>query len=447
MLRLAIPLVVAEIGWILMQFVDLAMIGRTGATSIAAVSVGNAVFIMFAIIGEGMFLGLDALISQRYGAGRLDDCHRTLFAALQLTVPLTALMMALIWVSIYMLPVIGIPAEVCALAGPYLHAVSWSLLPLLGFFAVRRYLQAMQMVRILPFALISANLVNFAGNYVLIYGHFGFTALGAEGSGWSTTIARIYMFAVLGGYTLWQARRKNFRYSRFVGPFYRDVIRDIVRLGAPAAAQIALEVAVFSASTLTAGKLGPVIVSGHQIALSMASFTFMIPLGMASATAVRVGHAIGRGDADAANVSGWTGVAISASFMTCAALVFWTVPNLLVEIFTNDAHVTSVAISLLYIAAAFQFFDGVQVTAIGALRGSGDTRTAMFTNIVGWWIVGLPLGAWLCFRAGWGVKGIWAGLCTGLILIGCTLAVAWRRRIHKLKTSPQALAAAQPEVA
>lgn len=443
MLRLALPLIVAEIGWILMNFVDLAMIGRSGATSIAAVSVGNAVFIAFAIIGEGILLGLDSLVSQHFGAGRLDACHRTLFAALQLCLPIAAIMMVCIRLGALILPRIGIPTDVCAQAGPFLDAISWSMVPLLAFFALRRYLQGMHLVRIIPFALVSANLVNFAFNYALIYGHFGFPALGAEGSGWSTTIARVYMFVVLAVYTLWQDKRRGFHLSRYAREFHPQVIRDILRLGAPAAAQIALEVGVFSASTLIAGELGPVAVSGHQIALSMASFTFMVPLGMSSATAVRVGHAIGRRDPEAANVSGWTGVALSAMFMSCAAVVFWTLPHILASIFTNDPQIIAVAVSLLSIAAIFQFFDGVQVTAIGALRGSGDTHTAMLTNILGWWIIGLPLGVWLCFHQGWGVKGIWAGLCTGLVLIGCILAVAWRRRVHQLERVRPTEASAQ----
>ncbi len=193
----------------------------------------------------------------------------------------------------------------------------------------------------------------------------------------------------------------------------------IVRLGAPAAAQIGLEVGVFSASTLIAGRLGAVAVSGHQIALIMASLTFMVPLGVAQATSVRVGNAIGRRDAEAAYVSGWSGVALSASFMSCSAIVLWTLPLPIVHIFTYDPEVAKVGVSLLAIAAVFQFFDGVQVTAIGALRGSGNTRIAMITDLVGWWLIGLPLGAWLCFGRGWGVRGLWIGLSAGLISIGC----------------------------
>jgi len=192
-----------------------------------------------------------------------------------------------------------------------------------------------------------------------------------------------------------------------------------------------------------AGRLGAVAVSGHQIALVMASLTFMVPLGVAQATSVRVGNAIGRRDAEAANVSGWSGVLLSASFMSCSAVMLWTMPLPIVHIFTYDPEVVKVGVSLLAIAAVFQFFDGVQVTAIGALRGSGNTRIAMITDLVGWWLIGLPLGAWLCFGRGWGVRGLWFGLSAGLISIGCVLAVAWRRRVQWLRREMGAGSAAQ----
>lgn len=433
LLRLAIPLVLAELGWSLMNFVDLAMVGRLGANAIAAVSVGSAVFIMMALIGEGTLLGLDALVSQQYGAGRLEECHRSLVAAFQFSLPVGLVLTSFLWFAAPAISLLGMESTITAQAVPFFRAMSLGFAPLLLFFSLRRYLQALHLVRIISFTVISANIINFAFNYVLIFGHFGFPALGPTGSGYSTTLSRLYMLAVLAIYTLYEGHKRDFHLLSYLRTLHRERIREIIRLGAPAAMQIALEVGVFSASTLLAGRLGAVAVSGHQIALSLASATFMVPLGVSSATAVKVGNAVGRQDAEGANAAGWAGIAVSAGFMTCAAVVFWTVPQLLAGIFTHDRHVLSLAISLISIAAIFQFFDGVQVTTIGALRGSGNTRIAMLTNIFGWWIVGLPLGAYLCFERGWGARGLWAGLCTGLILIGSILAVAWRRRMRQMR--------------
>ena len=438
LLRLALPLIGAELGWMLMNFVDLAMVGRIGSTALAAVSVGNAVYIIFAIVAEGMMMGLDAVASQAYGAGKLEECHKSLWAGLQLAVPLALAMVTVNWWSAPLLPALSIPTEVCAQATTFMHALGWSLLALVPYFALRRYLQAMHMVKVITFAMISANLFNAFFNWVLIYGHLGFPAMGAEGSGWSTTLARVYTMLVLGSYAAWQSRKRGFHLFSYAAHAQWRLMREVVRLGGPAAGQIALEVGVFSASTLLIGRLGPIAVGGHQIALALASCTFMVPLGISSATAVRVGNAIGRRDIHAAEVSGWTGVTVSVSFMTCAALAFWLMPGALVALFTNDAAVSAIAVKLLAIAAVFQMFDGTQVTAIGALRGSGDTRWAMLSNIVGWWMIGLPIGAYLCFGRGWGAAGIWTGLCVGLIMIGCMLAFAWRRRMVRMKRDSKA---------
>lgn len=433
LLRLAVPIVMGEVGWMSMNFVDVAMIGRVGPTALAAVSLGSAVFIVFAVVCEGLLLGTDSLVSQEFGAGRLEECFRTLWAGAQLALPLGVLCALLVAASGWLLLPMGIAPEIVRQAIPFLYAMAWGLPPLIGFVAIRVFLQGTHCVKIVAFAMISANLINFAGNYALIYGHFGLPALGATGSGISTTLARSYMLCVLFGYLLWRNHHERWHLPHYARHFYFERIVKIVCLGAPAATQIALEVAVFSASTLVAGRLGAVAVSGHQIALIMASLTFMVPLGVAQATSVRVGNAIGRRDAEAANVSGWSGLALSASFMSCSAIVLWTLPLPIVHIFTYDPEVAKIGVRLLAIAAVFQFFDGVQVTAIGALRGSGNTRIAMITDFAGWWLVGLPLGAWLCFGLGWGVRGLWFGLCAGLISIGCVLAVAWRHRVEWLR--------------
>jgi MATE family multidrug resistance protein len=433
LLRLAVPIVMGEVGWMSMNFVDIAMIGRVGPTALAAVSVGSAVFMVFAIVCEGMLLGTDALVSQDFGAGRIEECFRTLWAGAQLALPLGVACALLVAASGWMLAPMGIAPEIVRQAIPFLYAMACGLPALMGFVAMRVFLQGTHRVKVVAFAMVSANLINFAGNYALIYGHFGLPAMGATGSGVSTTLSRCYMMCVLLGYLAWNSGRENWHLLHYAGKFYGERIGKIVRLGAPAATQIALEVGIFSASTLVAGRLGAVAVSGHQIALIMASLTFMVPLGVAQATSVRVGNAIGRRDAEAANVSGWSGVALSASFMSCSAIVLWSWPLPIVHIFTYDPAVVKVGVSLLAIAAVFQFFDGVQVTAIGALRGSGNTRIAMITDLVGWWLIGLPLGVWLCFGRGWGVRGLWFGLSAGLISIGCVLAVAWRRRVQWLR--------------
>jgi MATE family multidrug resistance protein len=202
----------------------------------------------------------------------------------------------------------------------------------------------------------------------------------------------------------------------------------IVRLGLPAAGQILLEVGVFAAASALAARIAPAAAAAHQIVLNIAGFIFMIPYGIGSAAAVRVGQAIGRVDAAGARRAGWVALGLATAIMTGSALMFATVPRALVSIFTVDPDVLQVGAAVLLIAAVFQLFDGVQTVATGALRGLGETRIPMLSNLAGHWLIGLPLGYTLCFHRGWGVEGLWVGLALGLTLIGTVLLVVWHRR-------------------
>jgi MATE family multidrug resistance protein len=301
------------------------------------------------------------------------------------------------------------------------------------YFAVRRCLQAMDMVRPVAFALVSANLVNAFGNWILIYGKWGAPAMGAVGSGWSTAIARGYMAAVLVGYLLWYDHRH--RTDLLKTPVEVDLprIRRLIMLGLPAAMQITLESGVFALVTALIARLGAVPLASHQIALNTVALTYMVPLGIASAAAVRVGQAIGRKDAAGAAGAGGTAIFLGAAFMSGASIGLLVFPRWIARLYTPDEAVIRSTVSLLAAGAAFQLFDGIQTVATGALRGAGDTRTPMLCHLTAYWIIGLPLGAWLCFRRGWGAFGLWAGLSLALILIGIVLLFAWRTTVGRLQ--------------
>jgi MATE family multidrug resistance protein len=432
MLRLAAPLVMAELGWTGMGVVDTMMVGRVSAEAMGAVSLGSVLFYAVAIFGSGLMLGLDTLVAQAYGARRLMDCHRSLVNAVYFSLPLAPALMLLVWCWVPLLARFGINPVVLSQAVPYLKAIMWSTLPLLLYFALRRYLQAMDRAEPIMFALITANLVNLGGNWILIYGHFGAPALGAEGSGWATCLSRVYMVLVLILYLLYDAAAN--RTGLFDAPLAPDFerIRALVRLGFPAATQLSVEVGVFAAATALIATLDPLSLAAHQIAINTASFTYMVPLGISSATAVRVGQALGRGDTEAASRAGWTGMALGAAFMAAAGVLLLVAPQYVARVFTTDRAVIRTAVSLLLVAAAFQLFDGIQTVATGALRGAGDTRTPMFCHLVGYWLIGLPLGYVLCFMVGWGAVGLWAGLSLALILIGLVLLAVWTRKVHAM---------------
>jgi multidrug resistance protein, MATE family len=433
MLRLAAPLVLAEISWVLMAIVDTMMVGRlpNGAEAIGAVSLGNSLFFVIGIFGSGMLLGLDAMVSQSFGAGRVEDCHRSLVSGIYFIVTMTPFLMTAMWFAAPMLGLIGIAPPVLNLTIPYLRTLLWGAPPLMLYFAFRRYLQGMNRVKPVAVALITANIANFIGNYILVYGNWGAPAMGVVGSAWSTSIARVIMISILLGYTFLMELKESIglRYVPLAPDFSR--IRRLLVLGFPAAMHISLEVGVFAAATALAGTLGAVPLAAHQIALHTASFTFMVPLGIASAAAVRVGQRIGRKDPRGAASSGWTAIALGAAFMTFSALVFLTVPAGIVRLYTHDREVIAMGSSLLIIAAFFQLFDGIQSVAIGALRGTGETRTAMFSHLVCDWAFGLPVAWYFCFRRGWGVSGLWIGLSLAMILAGIVLLFAWSRRIRR----------------
>jgi MATE family multidrug resistance protein len=435
MLALAWPVVLAELGWMAMGIVDTMMVGRVSAEAIGAVSIGSVLFFSVAIFGMGLLLGLDTLVSQAFGAKRIEECHQWLLHGIYLSFILTPPLTALIWLGIPWMSSWGIYPEVLRQAIPFLKALTWGLLPLLLYASFRRYLQAVGLVKPVMFVLVTANLVNAGGNWILIYGHLGAPAMGAEGSGWSTCIARVYMALSLLAYVLYYARRQKTGLWQVSLGVTLNRIRELFRLGFPAAMQITLEVGVFAAATTLAGRLEPTSLAAHQIVLNIASLTFMVPLGVASAGAVRVGQAIGRRDPEAAGHSGWTALSLGGGFMLCAGLSFLLFPSAILRIFTFDPRVVATGVSLLLVAAIFQLFDGLQVVATGILRGAGDTRTPMVYNLLGHWLLGLPVGYALCFIWGKGVVGLWIGLSIGLIAVGAVLLWVWSRKVRSLKSS------------
>jgi len=436
MLALAGPVVLAEVGWVMMGIVDTIIVGPLGPAAIGSVGIGSILFLALAIFGMGLLLGLDTLVSHAYGAGRLDECHRWLLHGILLSLIGAPVLTAVALVGILLLPSWGFPPEVLSLTVPYLHVITWSLLPLLLYASFRRYLQALGIVAPITFALVTANLINAVAAWALVYGHLGLPAMGTTGSAVATLISRIYLAAVLLAAVVWYDRQHHISLFTITWkPKKRSLVR-LLRLGLPAATQVTLELGVFAAASALAGRLDPVSLASHQIALNLASLTFMVPLGVASAGAVRVGHAVGRRDPQAASRSGWVALILGAGFMSTAALIFIAVPRPLIGMFTSNEAVLAMGRRLLLVAAMFQLFDGLQGVSTGVLRGLGDTRTPMLSNLAGHWLLGLPVGYALCFWWGWGVVGLWIGLSLGLVAIGVFLVLTWRHRIRELAIRP-----------
>jgi MATE family multidrug resistance protein len=326
----------------------------------------------------------------------------------------------------------GVDPRIVSDAIPYLKTLVWSTFPLLLYVVFRRYLQSMNYVGIVMFALLSANAVNVLVNWLLIFGNWGLPALGVEGAGWATFFSRVYMFGVLGAFVIYKERADPTGLFRAPRGIDWPLIKTLLALGFPVAMQITAEYGVFALATALIARIDALSLAAHQIVLNVASVTFMVPLGVSSAGAVRVGQAVGRKDAHGAVVAGWTAIGLGAAFMFCASVTLFLIPEAILRIFTTERSVFALGVPLLFLAAAFQFFDGIQVTAGGVLRGIADTRTPMFANLVGHWLVGLPVGAVLCFGLAWQAVGIWTGLSLGLIFVAIVLLVAWRRSTRRM---------------
>ncbi len=422
LISLAAPVALAEVGWMSM--------GRVGAVALGAVSVGSHLYFAVAIFGLGLLLGLDTIVSQARGGGRMDEAHGALVQGLYLALALALGLGALLWALASRLDLLGVDPALVPEARAYTRVVTASLLPHLLYAALRRYLQALERVRFITAAVLVANLANALVDWVLVFGHLGAPALGAVGSAWATVASRSLLFLALAGHVLWRAGAERTGLRLSSRRLDRPLLRRLATLGLPAAAQTALEVGVFTAATLLAARLDPVSLAAHQVALQTAALTFMVPLGISAAGAVRVGSALGRGDHAGARRSGLAALLLGGGFMAASALALLSWPWWIARAFTTAPAILAAAAGLLRIAAVFQLFDGLQVVATGVLRGAGDTRTPMITSLVCFWLIALPVGWILCFRFGAGVRGLWVGLCLGLVLVALALVTVWARRLR-----------------
>lgn len=409
-----------------MGVTDTIMVGRLGPEAIGAVALGNMVFHTIGLLIIGILLGLDTLIAQAFGANDIADANHSFRQGLWLAFLVSPVLLGLMWAALPLLKLLGLEDQVFALTQPFGRVLALSVLPIALYTVCRRYLQALHLVQPVMYALVSANLVNLGLNWIFIYGEFGFPALGVTGSAWSTVGARLY----LGGFLLWYLwrREQSVRSGLWRWEWMNGArIARLFRLGLPAAGHIFLEVAGFAAATAMAGSFPAVLLAAHEITLNHAALTYMVPLGISSAAAVGVGNAIGAGERSRARAAGHAALVLGVGFMALSAVLMFALPRALLRLYTPDGSVIEAAVPLFFWAAAFQLFDGTQSVATGALRGLGDTHTAFVANLAGYWAIGLPAGAWLCFRAGYGVSGLWIGLTLGLASVATILLLRWMR--------------------
>jgi MATE family multidrug resistance protein len=427
--RLALPVVLVQVGLMSLNVVDNIMVGHVegdAARQIAAVSVGGLYVWLFMGASMGILMALDPLVAQAAGAGDHDSIARSmqrgLLLALLLSVPIGVIVL-------FVEPVLrswGQADDVVPLAATFARWQVWSVPAFLGFVVLRQSLQALHRLRPIVLAIVVGNVVNALLDWVLIHGHLGLPALRSEGCAIATSLSRWLMFVLLLG-TGWPALARYLRPVRREAARWPLLLRQL-RLGLPIGVMYLMEMGAFAFVTVTMGSIGATQVAGHQLTLNLASLSFMVPLGISAAASVRVGHAVGR--RDHAGMRRATGVAIVAGAATMAvfAAVFALAPRLLARCYTDDAGVIAMVALLLPVAAAFQVFDGIQIVCGGVLRGCGDLRVPMLIHLAGFWLLGIPLSLALAFRAGMGPRGLWAGLAVALAFVAAVLLlrVRWR---------------------
>jgi MATE family multidrug resistance protein len=424
---LAGPIVVAQLGLMAMGVVDTIMVGHLSPAALAAVALGNVYFMGPTFFGQGMLMALDPVIAQAVGARDTGAIARGLERGIVIGLLLAVVVMASFLPARPLLRLLHQPSDVVPVAAAYVLASIPGVLPFFGFVVLRQALQAMRRTGAIVVAIVGANLVNAGLNWVLIFGHLGAPALGPVGSAWASTSARWLMFLTL------LALGGRFLRLRELSPGAQASLGSLwhmVRLGLPIGTTMVLEYGAFAAIALLMGLLGTVPMAGHQIAINLASLTFMVPLGVAGAAAVLVGNGVGRGDPAGTARAAGAALLCGVAFMSCSALAFLLVPGPLARLYTDLPPVVALASSLIPIAGVFQVFDGLQVVGAGILRGMGDTRAPLLVNLLGFWTIGLPVSIALGFGTAAGPRGLWWGLVAGLAATAIFLLLRIRRMLQ-----------------
>jgi MATE family multidrug resistance protein len=426
---LALPIVVVQVGQMLMGVVDAMMVGHFSSRDLAAVALGTLYFFGTCVVGFGLTMAIDPIVSQAVGArdeaGIARGVQRGLLLSVGIAVPSSLLLIP----GELVLRALGQPEEVIPVAAEYVRASIPGVLPFFAYNILRIHLQAVGGIRPLIETTLAANAVHIPLNLLLIFGGWGVPAMGAVGAGWATSISRWFMLVLLvaAGWkvlrpALHPLRREIFNF----GPFLR-----VVRIGLPIGLQFFIEFSVFGAVGLLIGTFGEQALSAHMIALNLASFTFMVPLGISLAGAVLVGRGVGAGDMTAARRAATAAMAGAAGFMSITAVLFLVFPGLLSAAYTRDPAVALLAVTLLRLAGVFQVFDGLQVVFAGVLRGMGQTRAPLWMNLCGFWIFGFPAGLVLAYGLDQGAPGLWWGLVVGLACVAMGLFLAAIRHLKR----------------
>jgi len=418
-LRLSTPVVFTQLSLMMMGMVDMIMVGDLGEVSIGALGMGNAVYLTIVFSFTGILMALDAIVGKFFGARQHQECGRSLWQgywlAIGLSLPLTFLFYEGDWIG----PILGQTEAVSVELTGYLTGRTWATLPFMVWAAQRGLLSGIGRTPVIFYVAVFGNVANVFADWVLIYGKLGFPALGVTGAGYATSFCSYSMVLE----TILVVHKQKYRVSYGTGFHAPDLplMKKVVRLGIPFGLHLGVEMGAFGMVAVIAGWISETALAAHQIAMTCAAFTFMVPLGLSVGASVRVAQCLGGGDIDGAARAGKVAIVLGLLFMSISAVVFFVFPEHIAGVFTEEAHLMGAAVALLQIAAIFQLSDALQVIGAGCLRGTGDTDLPFIANLFGHWAIGLPIGWYLAVPFKMGAPGLWIGLTLGLTLVGIAL--------------------------
>lgn len=437
-LKLSYPIIIGQIGTVLMGVADIIMIGKLDATNLAAAGLANAVFYFTTILGIGTLTAISPLTAKAKGAGHINETAHMFRQGLKASLILSLVICGSLFLITENLNWLGQGDEVSNLTKPYLHILNAGAVFMLLFMAAKQYSDGLSLTKPAAVITIAGLMLNVILCWLLIYGNLGFPALGLNGAGYATSITRLLMAIAMIGWVLWQPAYKSYLHVKEqLGK--KQLLFEIFRIGLPSGFQYFFEVAAFASAAIMIGWFGKDQLAAHQIAINMASVTYMIAMGLSVGGSIAVGDAWGRKNKLDLIRSGRTTLILSVAFMFLAATIFASMNHLLVGIYTNDEQVAEVAAGLLLIAALFQLSDGIQCVSLGILRGIADTRVPTLVTIIAYWVVGIPAGYVLAKLAGLGCYGIWFGLTLGLTFSAAMLSWRFLKESREMNFSEESI--------
>lgn len=425
---LALPVIVGQLGIIMMGVVDNAMVGRIGYNPLAASALANGIFFLIFVVGMGVTYAVSPLVANALGKGNPELCGNILKQALVINLVIGILLGIVTYFSAELFPFMNQKEKVVEYAIPYLRILAFSIPMMMVFLTYKHFLEGLSIMRPAMVIVLVANLVNVFGNYSLIYGNFGFPRLELNGAGLSTLFSRLFMMVMLILFLNRNSRVKKYRPELLRYKIDWKVTKEILALGIPSGIQYFFEVGAFFFTAIMIGWFGAQQLAAHQIALNLASITYMVVVGISAAAAIRVAKFVGEGNLSETKRAGMSALLLAAGFMSLCGIMFFFSNKLLPDLYISDPEVKIIAASLILIAAFFQIFDGIQCVGLGILRGISDVKFPTAVTFIAYWIVGLPFGALLAFYFDLNVQGIWIGLSVGLATSASLLSLRFMKK-------------------